>query len=109
LHNGAREAVEDEAGERESDIVRGERGARRKRKGRERGEVGNLRSDRILDLPALALLVVLELFPDHANHDLVADEAAMVHDLLGLLAKSGLLGDLRPEHVAGGLGEGCDG
>lgn len=55
------------------------------------------------NLPALALLVALELLPNHANHDLVADQAASVHDLLGLDTERSLLGNLRSQHVTGGL------
>lgn len=55
------------------------------------------------NIPALALLVVLQLVLDHANDNVVADETALVHDLLGLLAESGALGDLGAEHVTGGL------
>ena len=39
---------------------------------------------------------------DHADHDLVADEGAGVHDLLGLDAERGLLRDLLAKHVARG-------
>lgn len=46
------------------------------------------------DIPSLALLVVLELFLDHTDHDIVAYETALVHDLLRLATKRSLLGDL---------------
>lgn len=45
-------------------------------------------------LPALALLVVLQLLLDHANDDVVADKAALVHDLLGFSSERSLLSDL---------------
>ena len=46
-------------------------------------------------IPALAFPVVIKLFPDHADHNLITDETTCVHDLLGFLAEGGLLGDLR--------------
>lgn len=49
----------------------------------------------------LALLVVVQLALDHANHNLIRDQLALIHDLLGLLAQLGLSCDLRAEHVAG--------
>lgn len=52
--------------------------------------------------PELALRVGLELRLDHADDDLVADEAAGVHNLLGLLAQLGAGLDLLAEHVARG-------
>lgn len=55
------------------------------------------------NIPALALLVVVELLLDHANDNLVRDETAGIHDLLSRLAEGGLLGNLGPEHVTGGL------
>ena len=61
------------------------------------------------NIPALALLVVGELLLDHADDDLVADEAALVHDLLGLNTEGGLLGNLRAQHVTGGLRIGNEG
>ena len=39
---------------------------------------------------------------DHADHYLIADEAARVHDLLGLDTERGLLRDLLAKHVARG-------
>lgn len=53
--------------------------------------------------PVLALCVVVKLALDHVDHDLVADETTLVHDLLGLLSEVGLLRDLGAEHVSGGL------
>lgn len=53
--------------------------------------------------PVLALGVVLQLALDHVDHDLVADETTLIHDLLSLLAEVGLLRDLGPQHVTGGL------
>lgn len=50
--------------------------------------------------PVLALLVILELVPDNADHDVVADEPARVHDLLRLDAELRLLRDLLAQHVA---------
>jgi hypothetical protein len=52
------------------------------------------------DIPALALLVVLQLLLDHANDDVIADQAARIHDLLSLPAEGGLLGDLGSQHVS---------
>ena len=53
--------------------------------------------------PVLALVVVLELVLDHVDHDLVADQTTLVHNLLGLTSQLGLLCDLGAEHVTGGL------
>lgn len=53
--------------------------------------------------PALALLVAVELLFDHANHDIVADQTARIHDLLGLDTERGLLSDLGSQHVTGSL------
>lgn len=52
--------------------------------------------------PAQTLLVGLELVLYHADHDLVAHEPALVHDLLGLLAEVCALGHLLSQHVARG-------
>lgn len=52
-------------------------------------------------IPALALLVRVQLALDHANHDLVRDQLALVHDLLSLLAELRLRGDLSAQHVTG--------
>jgi hypothetical protein len=65
--------------------------------------LGNGAREAVEDEARLALGVVLELALDHANHDLVADETALVHDLLGLSAQLGLLCDLGAEHVTGSL------
>lgn len=65
--------------------------------------LGNGTREAVEDEAGLALGVVLELALDHANHDLVADETALVHDLLGLSAQLGLLGDLSAEHITGSL------
>lgn len=45
-------------------------------------------------LPVLAFGVVIQFALDHVDHDLVADETTLVHDLFGLLAEIGLLCDL---------------
>lgn len=37
-------------------------------------------------IPVLALSVVVQLALDHVDHDLVADQTSLVHDLLGLLS-----------------------
>lgn len=55
------------------------------------------------DIPSLALLVVLELVLDHADDNVVGDESALVHDLLGLATELSLLCDLGAEHVSGSL------
>lgn len=47
-------------------------------------------------LPVLALLVILQFMLDHVNHNLIANQSALVHDLLGLPAQLGLARDLRP-------------
>lgn len=55
------------------------------------------------NIPALALLVVGELLLDHADDNIVADQTALVHDLLGLSAEGSLLCNLRSQHIAGSL------
>src|SRR4051794_11032351 len=55
------------------------------------------------NVPALALGIVVKLLLDHADDDVIADEAALVHDLLGFSAEGGLLRDLAAEHVTRGL------
>jgi len=52
---------------------------------------------------AEALLVVVELLLDHADHNVVADQTALVHDLLRLAPEGRLLRNLGAQHVAGGL------
>ena len=52
-----------------------------------------------VDLPVLALLVVLQVVLDHVDHDLVADESTVIHDLLGLHTDLGLVGNGSAEHV----------
>lgn len=54
-----------------------------------------------MHIPVLALLVVLELLLDDANHDFVGNESTRVHNLLGLNTELGLLGDLFSEDVTG--------
>lgn len=54
-------------------------------------------------IPVLALGVVVQLALDHVDHDLIADEAAGIHDLLGFPAERRLLCDLGAEHVTGSL------
>ena len=51
------------------------------------------------DAPVLAVLVLAELLLDHTHHDLVADQLAAVHNLLGGFAELGLRGNLRAEHI----------
>ena len=41
--------------------------------------------------PVLALLVVLELVPDHTNHNVIRDEPARIHDLFRLDTERRLL------------------
>lgn len=45
-------------------------------------------------LPVLALGIALQFTLDHANHNLVADQTTLVHDLLRLPSKVGLFRDL---------------
>ena len=54
-------------------------------------------------IPVPAFTVVLNLVLDHVDHDLIANQSTLVHDLLGLLAEVGLCGDLGAKHVTGGL------
>lgn len=56
-----------------------------------------------VNIPALALLVVVELLLDHANDNVVTDETTLVHDLLRFAAKGSLLSNLRSQHVTSGL------
>lgn len=58
-----------------------------------------------LNVPSLALLVVLELILDHANDNVVGNESTLVHDLLGLATELSLLCNLGAEHVTCGLGD----
>lgn len=83
LGNSAREAVEDESGCFSN--------------------VGIVVVGFSSSAPVLALLVVLKLALDHANDNLVADEATLVHDLLGLSSELRLLCDLGAQHVTGSL------
>jgi hypothetical protein len=53
--------------------------------------------------PVLALGVVFQFALNHVDHDFVTDQAALVHDLLGLPSELSLLRDLGPQHVSGGL------
>lgn len=46
------------------------------------------------DSPILTLPIRLQLIPNHPDHDLIADQPAGIHNLLGLLAQLGLGGDL---------------
>jgi len=85
LGDSAREAIEDEAGEHVSTTW---------------PCAFSILSSH--DLPVLALLVVVQLVLDHANHDLVRHQLALVHDLLGLATELGLSSNLRAKHVAGG-------
>ena len=52
--------------------------------------------------PILALFVVLELVFDHVNHDIVRDQTAGIHDLLGFNTEGGLLCDLLTKHITSG-------
>lgn len=84
LHDGAGEAIEDEPGQKSAALLVGH------------GQGWE-------HIPSLALLIVVELLLDHANDNLIADETALVHDLLGLAAEGSLLRNLRSQHVTGGL------
>lgn len=55
--------------------------------------------------PVLALRVALQLALDHVDHNLVANQATLIHDLLGLPSEVGLLRDLGPQHVTSSLGK----
>ena len=54
--------------------------------------------------PFFAVWVAIELRLDHVDHNIVADKTALVHDLLSLPPKRGLLCDLRAQHVTSSLG-----
>jgi hypothetical protein len=53
-----------------------------------------------MDAPILAIDIVIELALDHADHDFVADQAALVHNLLCRAPERRLLCDLRTQHIA---------
>lgn len=53
------------------------------------------------NLPILAILVVVQLVLNHADHDVVRHELALIHDLLCLSAQVGLCGNLSTQHVSG--------
>jgi len=54
-------------------------------------------------IPVLAILVACQLILDHVNHDVVADQATLVHDLFRFPTQWCLLCDLCSEHVTGCL------
>lgn len=47
----------------------------------------------------LALGVLLQLLLDHANHNLIGNQTALVHNLFSSPTQLGLLGNLLPQHV----------
>lgn len=55
--------------------------------------------------PVLALRVAFQFALDHVDHNLVANQTTLIHDLLGLPSEVGLLRDLGPQHVTSGLGK----
>ncbi|GAO51897.1 hypothetical protein G7K_5985-t1 [Saitoella complicata NRRL Y-17804] len=63
--------------------------------------LGDSTGETVEDEAELAFGVGGELGLDHADHDVVGDEASGVHDLLGLDTEGSLLGDLGAEHVTG--------
>jgi hypothetical protein len=63
--------------------------------------LGDSPGEAVEDEAVGALAVVFELVLDHVDHDVVAHETTLVHNLLGLDAKGSALADLFPEHVAG--------
>ena len=63
------------------------------------GERGPVKGSAVC-LPVLTRLVVLELVPDHAHHDVVRDEPTSIHDLFSLDAERRLLRDLLAQHIA---------
>lgn len=58
---------------------------------------------RWLSLPISAFSVCFQLILDHINHDIVAHETSLVHDLLGFSSQRCLFGDLRSKHVTSSL------
>lgn len=48
----------------------------------------------MVNIPSLALLVILKFLLDHANDNIVTDKAPLVHDFLGFPSERRLLGDL---------------
>jgi hypothetical protein len=54
-------------------------------------------------LPIGAFPVCVQLILDHVDHDIVTDQASLVHDLFRFPTKGRLFGDLCPQHVTGGL------
>lgn len=55
------------------------------------------------NIPIGAFPVVMKLFLDHVDHDVVADKSALIHYLLGFSTEGSLFGDLSSEHVTSGL------
>lgn len=54
-------------------------------------------------LPVGAFSVRFQLALDHVDHNVVADQTSLIHDLLGFTSQSRLLSYLSSEHVTGGL------
>jgi hypothetical protein len=52
--------------------------------------------------PIFAVRIVFYLILDHANHDVVRDQASGIYDLLGLYTQRCLSLDLLAQHVTGG-------
>jgi hypothetical protein len=70
---------------------------------RETGQLGMTVNNYGVYSPVPAFGVGLELVPDHVDHNLIADQAACIHDLLGFATQRCLLGDLFSQHVTCGL------
>jgi hypothetical protein len=51
----------------------------------------------------LALLVRFQLVFNHVYHNVIAHQAAGIHNLLGFPTKRRLFGDLSTQHVSGSL------
>lgn len=75
LGDGAREAIQDKS-------ERCQRG-----RGGHGGVAGTI-------LPIGAISVSIELVLDHVDHDIVADQATLIHDLFCFPTKRSLFGDL---------------
>jgi hypothetical protein len=60
---------------------------------------------RCVYIPSFALRVVVQFLLDHADDDIIANQATLVHDLLGFPAEWRLLRNLRSKHIARSLEE----
>lgn len=55
------------------------------------------------NIPIGAFPVVMKLFLDHIDHNVVADKSALIHNFLRFSAEGSLFGDLGSEHITSSL------